>query len=75
MTTSRMSPFSQEQAKEILRIRAKVKSPTIVRREFRKVFKVTPRKVAHVQELQRIIDRFQKTGKVTPQKPSSKAQS
>ena len=65
-----MNPFSQEQAKWIMVEYAKVKSPTIVRREFRKFFKVTPRKVPHVQEFQRISDRFQNTGNVTPQKPS-----
>ena len=45
-----MSPFSQQQAKWIVLECAKVKSLTIVREEFRKFFKVTPRKVKHVQE-------------------------
>ena len=68
-TTSRLPPFSQEQAKWIVSEYAKVKSPTIVRREFRNFFKVTSRKVPHVKEFQRITDRFQKTGNGTPQKP------
>ena len=67
-TKSRLSPNSQEQAKWIVRI-AKVKSPTGVRREIRKFFKVTPRKVPHVQEFQRINDRFQKSSSVIQQKP------
>ena len=62
-----MSLFSQEQAKWIVLKYAKVNSPTIVRLEFRKFFKVT-REVPRVTEIQRIIDRFQKTGNVTPQK-------
>ena len=45
-----------------------MKSPTIVQREFLTFFKVTPRKQPHVQEIQRIIHRFQKTGNVTPLK-------
>ena len=35
-------------------------------------FKVTPRKVQHVQEFQRIMDRFQRTGNDTLQKPSGR---
>ena len=34
-----------------------------------RVFQVTSRKVPHAQEFRCIIDRFEKTGNVTPQKP------
>ena len=48
--------------------------PTLVRLQFCKFFKVTPRKVPYIQEFERIINIIQKTGDVTPQNPLGRSE-